>query len=148
MLFRSCHLEEIPTGQSVEVTPVRISLKTEYLFSLTEKLLGQVTVELFQGQECLHTLETEIELLAPDQWSGLLFMPEVIAAFVTPNHPRIAHVLQDASKLLQQWTGNPSFTGYQTRNPNHVKLQMAAIYGALQQLEIVYNSPPATYEIV
>ncbi len=144
----TCHLEEIPTGQSVEVTPVRISLKTEYLFSLTEKLLGQVTVELFQGQECLHTLETEIELLAPDQWSGLLFMPEVIAAFVTPNHPRIAHVLQDASKLLQQWTGNPSFTGYQTRNPNHVKLQMAAIYGALQQLEIVYNSPPATYEIV
>ena len=41
-------IEDIPPGQSVEISPVRIQLKTDYLFSLTEKILGAVTMELFQ----------------------------------------------------------------------------------------------------
>lgn len=142
------HVEEIPAGQSVEISPVRLHLRTEYLFSLTEKILGVITVELFSNQEKLCALENEIDLLAVDQWSGLYVMPEIIAAFVTPNHPQIAKILSDASVLLKKWGGNPAFTGYLTQNPNNVKLQMAAIYGALQQQKIVYNVHPASFEIV
>ncbi len=141
-------IEDIPPGQSVEISPVRIQLKTDYLFSLTEKILGAVTMELFQGQENLCSRQQEIELLTADQWSGLLFMPEIIAAFATPNLPCISQVLREASGFLEIWSKSPSFTGYQTRNPNHVKLQMAAIYEALRKKNIAYMNPPATYESV
>lgn len=144
----SCHVSEIPAGQSVEVTPVRIRVNTEFLFSLTEKMLGAVTVKLVQGEEELCCQEDEIELLAYDQWSGLIFMPEMIAAFVTPNHPKLSEIIHDASTILQKWDETPSFSGYQTQNPNNVKLQMAAVYIALQRQGIVYNAPPASYEAV
>ena len=107
-------IQEIPAGEAVEISPVRIQLKTEYLFSLTEKLLGVVVVELYRKEERLFLLEKEIELLAADQWNGGLCMPELIAAFVMPNHPVIAKVIQHASEVLKNWTGSPSFTGYQT----------------------------------
>lgn len=142
------HIDEIQAGQYVEVSPVRIQLKTEFLFSLTEKMIGTIRIELFQGEEKLYSFDEGIELLAFDEWSGLLFMPEIITAFVTPNYPKIAQVIRDAAGILNKWTGNPSFTGYQTRNPNNIKLQMAAIYTALQMQGIVYNNPPASYEMI
>lgn len=141
------HIEEIAAGQSVEISPVKIQLKTEFLFSLTEKMVAMIQVELFCGEEKIYSDSDEVELLAFDQWSGLLFMPEIISAFVTPNHPKIAEVIRDASGVLKKWTNQSAFTGYQTRNPNNVKLQMAAIYTAIQSREIVYNNPPASYEV-
>lgn len=144
----SYHIAEIPGGQSVEISPVKIHINTEYLFSLTEKMVGTIIVELFQGEKKIYSFENAIELLAFDEWSGLLVMPEIITAFVTPNHPKISEIIHDASNILKKWTGNSAFTGYQTRNSNNVKLQMAAIYAALQKREIVYNNPPASYEAV
>ena len=138
-------IEGIEPGQMVEISPVRIKLKTEYLFSLTEKIVGTITMELHSEGELLASYDKEIELLAYDQWSGLLFMPEIIAAFVTPNHPLISKVIKDASEWLKKWTGHTAFTGYQTHNPNHVKLQMGAIYMALKMQNITYNNPQASY---
>ena len=144
----SYDIQSIEAGESVEISPVRIRLSTEFLFSLTEKMVGNIFVDLYEGDTKIYGYEDTIELLAYDQWSGLFVMPEMIAAFVTPNHPRIAEVLTKASKYLEQWTGTPAFTGYQTQNPDNVKKQMAAIYAALQSAEIVYNNPPASYEML
>ncbi|MCI7181719.1 MAG: hypothetical protein MSA26_14415 [Lachnospiraceae bacterium] len=107
-------IESIDAGGSVEISPVRIRLSTEFLFSLTEKMVGSIFIELYEGDSRIYEYEDSIELLAYDQWSGLLIMPEMIAAFVTPNHPRIAEVIARASKYLEQWTKRPAFTGYQT----------------------------------
>ena len=137
------HIDEILGEQSVEISPVKLNINTEYLFSLTEKMVGNITIEVFQGDNKIFSNDESIEILAFDEWSGLLFMPEIIAAFVTPNHPKISEVLREAAVLLKKWTGSPSFTGYQTRNPNNVKLQMAAIYEALQKTGH-YNKNPTT----
>lgn len=75
-------------------------------------------------------------------------MPEIITAFVTPNHPLISEVLSRASAFLGEWNKLPSFTGYQTNNPNNVKIQMAAIFAALRSWKIIYNNPPASYEAI
>ncbi len=64
-------IDEIQPGQSVEISPVRIQLKTEFLFSLTEKMLGSIMMEVFQGEETLYSYDGEIEQLANDQTSGL-----------------------------------------------------------------------------
>ena len=132
--------------QPVDISPINIVLKPEFLFGLTEKMVGNVIVEAIKGEEVLSSQAMSIELLAYDQWTGVLFMPETAAAFVTPNHPKIQEVVSAASLYLQKWTGSPSFTGYQTRNPNIVKQQIGAIYAALQEQNIAYTMPPASFE--
>ncbi len=139
---------KLDAGQAVEISPLRISMKSEFLYSLTEKMIGNIRVVVSKGEEILCESENAIELLALDQWSGLNIMPEIVAAFVTPNHPAIPPVVTAASEILNSWTQSPSFTGYQTRNANNVKLQMAAIYTALQQQNIIYVTSPASYEAV
>ncbi|WP_443964909.1 DUF4011 domain-containing protein, partial [Ruminococcus sp.] len=140
------HIGSIPAKSSAEISPVRITTNTELLFSLTEKTLGSITMDILQNDVVICTQHEQIELLACDQWSGINIMPEMIAAFVTPNHPALSNVIHDASEFLKKWKGDPSFTGYQTNNPNNVKLQMAAIFAALVQQRIVYCNPPASYE--
>lgn len=139
-------ITEVGAGKSVEISPVRIQLSPEFLFSLTEKVVGSVKIGVYEGEELLWEEVQEMELLAYDEWSGLLIMPEIIAAFVTPNHPKVSAVLKKASVYLEQWKQRPAFTGYQTRNPNQVKYQMAAIYATLQAEHIMYVGAPASYE--
>ena len=144
-IFESVPVDLRP-NQPVEISPVNIVMISEYLFSLTEKLVGSVTVEALQGDEVLASQANTIELLSYDQWTGALFMPETAAAFMTPNHPKVQEVISAASLYLQKWCGDPAFTGYQSRNPNIVKQQMGAIYAALQEQNIAYTMPPASYE--
>ena len=159
-------LDAMEPGSSVEVSPVRILLSTEYLFSVTEKVIGNYTIEVYRDQMILKEMESEdnlipqydtreeilateageVELLAKDQWCGLGIMPELVSAFVTPNDPKIAETLRSASDFLQKWGKDPAFTAYQTQNTNNVKLQMAAIYAAIQAQQIDYVVHPATFE--
>ncbi len=137
---------DLRPAQPVEITPINIIMRSEYLFSLTEKLVGSVTIEALQGEEVLASESRTIELLAYDQWSGINFMPETAAAFVSPNHPKVQEIIAAAGAYLNKWSGDPAFTGYQTRNPNIVKQQMGAIYAALQEQNIAYAMPPASFE--
>lgn len=138
----------IEPNSSVEISPVNIILSTEFLFSLSEKMVGTILIELLQNEEIIFSYSNTVELLAYDEWNGLLIMPEIITAFVTPNHPLISEVLSKASAFLKEWNKLPSFTGYQTNNPNNVKIQMAAIFAALRSWGIIYNNPPASYETI
>lgn len=133
-------------GQPVSVSPIQIVMISEYLFSLTEKIVGSVTLEALLGEEVISSEVRTIELLAYDQWTGTLYMPEMAAAFATPNHPKVQEIVSKASLYLQKWCGDPAFTGYQTRNPNTVRQQMGALYAALQETNIAYTTPPASYE--
>ncbi len=139
-------LEQLLPDSPVEIAPVKLAVSPEYLFSLTEKVAALLHLEVLAGEECVHRQEIQLDLLAPDQWLGTQHLPEMTAAYITPNHPRITEVIGRAAKFLQKWTGDPSFTGYQTKNPNIVKKQAAAIFAALQEENIVYTMPPASFE--
>lgn len=141
-------IQKLPPHTEIEISPVNIIVSSEFLFSLTERMIAQISVETYIGEELLTELNDNIALLAYDEWTGDLIMPEMIAAFVTPNHPDIAKILKIATDYLQKWGKSPSITGYQTRNADVVKLQMAAIYAALQSKSIAYNNPPASYEVL
>ena len=144
-VFESAPIDLMPS-QPVEISPINIIMLSDYLFSLTEKLVGSVTIEALQGDEVIASETRSIELLAYDQWSGINFMPETAVAFVSPNHPKVQELLSSASAYLKKWCGDPAFTGYQTKNPNIVKQQMGAIYAALQEQNIAYAMPPASFE--
>lgn len=133
-------------NQIMEVSAVNLHLSASYLCGLTEGINGSVLISIKQGENILAHQIHEVSVLAYDEWSGANIIPEVIAAFVTPNHPYITQIVKNAGVLLQKWDNDPSFTGYQRQNPNAVLKQMAAIYGALQQENIAYCMPPASFE--
>lgn len=115
--------EEIPAVMRVTVAPVHPETDGEIL-----------------AQECF-----PVRLLPYDFWEGASLSPELLACFVTPNHPAIRPILSRASEKLGNWTGNPSLTEYQSGSPDAVKRQMAAIYEALREMNISYASVPASF---
>ncbi len=138
-------VDQLQPDTPLELAPVRLTVSPEYLYALTERLAALLHVEVLAGEELLCREELPVELLAPDQWLGTQHLPEMTAAYVMPNHPRIAELLGKAAQFLQKWTGDPAFTGYQSRNPNIVKKQAAAIYAALQTENLAYTMPPASF---
>lgn len=139
-------LQGLKPGESYTFNTVPLQISAIYLAELTERLSGHLKLKVLSGEQQLFEKAYNIDLLAYDQWNGAGLVPEIIAAFITPNHPDIPAIIHNASNLLQQWTGDPSFNAYQSRNPDRVKKQMAAIYEAIANMNLVYCAVPASFE--
>ena len=139
-------LELIPVDSIINIADIVLNLDVKYLAELTEKVSDKIEVKVIAGEETILSQKYHIDILPFDQWSGINILPEMLSAFVTPNHPMLAPIIHRASEFLEKWTGSPSLDEYQTRNPDRVKKQMAAIYEAITELNIVYCTPPASYE--
>ena len=139
-------VESIPAGSSFRVEHPDIILNGDYLSSLTERINGVLTIELWSGEDMLYSHQEEVSVLAFDEWHGMNVYPELLATFVTPNHPLIAMLSARAADLLEEWTGDPSLDGYISQDPNRILKQIAAVYGAIQEKNIVYSVPPASFE--
>ena len=142
----SQHLDSIAPGKFARISVVPISVSTEFLASLTERIKGIVSLTARSGDELLAEKHCDISILTFNEWGGSGIMPESLAAFSTPNHPDVTVINKRSSEFLSKWTGNPSLSAYQTRDPNRVKYQMAAIYEAIAEKAITYCVSPASFE--
>lgn len=140
------HIESLAADATVQFADVPVHILTTYLADLTERIDGLIKIEVRSADRVLVSKVYDIAVLAFDQWAGLSVLPAMLAAFVTPNHPGLVPVIRRASEILAKWTGSPSFDEYQTRDPNRVKQQMAAIYEAIAELQIAYCTVPASFE--
>ncbi len=139
-------ISALQPDKEYEIKPVKITVSPEFLFSMTEKTVANITIEIFSEDGLLALENRTIDVLAYDQWTGTGYMPETISAFVMPNHPAVKELISCAGSFMRKWTGNPAFLAYETQNPNNVKMQMAALYAALQQKNIAYSLPPVSFE--
>lgn len=137
----------LPKDQPINIGLIDLRLSPAYLAALTERLAGILTIVAVCDNEIIHSETISINVLAFDEWSGSSIMPEMISAFVMPNHPGISRIIIEASKILEKWSGNPSLNAYQSNDPNRVKMQVAAVYAALQATGIVFCVPPASFEV-
>lgn len=142
----SQHLDSLAPGTSKRISVVPITISTDYLASLTERIAGTINLTARSGDELLAEKHCNISILTFNEWGGSGVMPESLAAFSTPNHPGVAVINKRASEFLGRWTGNPSLDAYQSRDPNRVKYQMAAIYEAIAEKAITYCVSPASFE--
>ena len=140
-------IDRIPKETTVEIKDLHPNISVEFLSELTEKVSGEVIISISKDGENINTKKYPIDILPFDQWAGVVILPEMLSAFVTPNYPSISTIIHRASQFLEKWTGSPSLDEYQSRNPDRVKKQMAAIYEAIAELNIVYCTPPASYEL-
>ena len=141
------HFDSIAPNSVCRTGPLELTVDGAYLSGLTEKTAGLLHVAVEQNGTVLSSESRELTALAFDEWHGYGYYPELLASFVTPNHPALTPLIARAAELLDSWTGDPSLDAYQTQDPNRVLKQAAAAYGALQEQNIVYAVPPASYEV-
>ncbi len=140
-------IEKIKPGEELHFKNLNVVINAGYLASLTERSTSQITAGIYSEENQLVSETMNITVLAFDQWPGLQYTPELLAAFAMPNHPVVTSLIQLAAKYLEKWTGDPSLAGYQFDDPNRVKNMAAAAYAAIQQNNITYAEPPSSFEV-
>jgi hypothetical protein len=132
-----------PTGPRT-FQDLNIQANQEFLAGLTEAYVGSLCIEALIDGQVAATYRAELRLLPADQWEGLNDIPEILAAHVQPNHPVIGQLLGRAGAILKL-SGITGLTGYQQQSREIVARQVAAIYGALRERDLVYVNPPAKF---
>ncbi|HBF32941.1 TPA: DNA helicase, partial [Candidatus Sumerlaeota bacterium] len=145
MLWKT-QIASLPSAGTYHLGVVDLELSPQHLLELTERVAGIVHVEVKSEQTVLAQTTSRIEILAHDEWSGLRSLPEILAAFVLPNHPDVERILSRAAQILKEWTGNSSLSGYQSKDRKRVLEIVAAIYTAIQSQELTYVNPPSSFE--
>ena len=139
-------VDSIPMGQTVRVNDLKVLPDVDKLRERTESIDTKFTLKIETGGQSVLEKDYDVRLLAFDEWPGVGVMPELLAAFVTPNAPELAHVKVTAAQFLERLTGSSALDEYQTQDPNRVRAQVAAVYEALRSESLVYSAPPASYE--
>ncbi|MDJ0975512.1 MAG: DUF3320 domain-containing protein [Planctomycetota bacterium] len=137
---------EIPAGAAHRFEPVDLPFSATRLVNKDEREQAQLWIEVACGDEVRHRLPHPLEVLAYSEWAGARSLPEILAAFVLPNHPDVERLLASARDRLAQATGDPTLEGYRAKDPARVKAVVEAVYGAARDLDLTYVSPPASFE--
>lgn len=135
-------------SDTIEFLDIDIKLDDFYFSKLEEKKNTTIEFQLIDlnTSEKIYATDLDITLLPKNHWLGTRILPSLTAGFVSPNSHEVKRIVSQASEFLFKWTDDPSFTGYQTRNPEVVRTQVAAIYAACQKENIAYTNPPASFE--
>ncbi|MEE0839162.1 MAG: DUF3320 domain-containing protein [Acutalibacteraceae bacterium] len=139
-------IEFIPAHKSFQLKDVNITINANFLAGITEKIKGILTFTLKKDGEEIATENVDITALAFDEWHGSGYYPELLSAFVTPNHPAIVKIIGRAAEFLKEWTGDPSMDAYFSKDANRVLNQAAAIFSAIKEENLIYCVPPASFE--
>ena len=140
-------ISTIAPGAFYVLRPVDVRLSASLLMGLTERVGGSIHVQAIRGTESLCRYVKPIEMLAFDEWNGLArSLPELLAAYVLPNHPVVEEMLSDAARWLGSNTGDSSLSGYQSRSPKRVGEITQGIFKAIQGRGLRYCNPPASFE--
>lgn len=138
-------IDILSPGLDVDLGVISLELNPQYLFHLTEAITTQMKITVESDELETMVEGREVHVLAYNEWQGMDTMPEVLSAFVTPNHPSIDNILVEASHILKESGKDPSFEGYQSGDLNRVREQVLAIYTALVNQKITYIGPPASF---
>jgi hypothetical protein len=140
--FPALQIGEVKTCRDIRLIP-----NFAELASLDEQLAGNLLFEIFVGGEVVGRHRKPLTFFAYNQWWHNPQHFDSLSAFVHPNHPSLAPVIQRARVLLGERTGDPSTSGYQGPPDRERWLAMAeAVYDALCELDLVYTNPPASFE--
>lgn len=139
-------LQTLPAGGSHRFDGLKVPLRPGVLAGLTERQAGTLHIEVLAGPVVVASAVRPIELLAYNEWPGSATLPELLAAFVLPNHPEVGRVLSRAAHELARATGSSALDGYQRRDPGRVRAMAQAVYDAIQAVDLTYVMPPASFE--
>lgn len=136
----------VPTKSQVNIPLNNLKINREYLNKLSETEKANFTIEISENNAAIIKETIAINVHPLEHFGGFQILPELIAAYITPNHPYIYHIKRKAVEKLEKQGLRTAFEGYQSNDPERVLQIMSAIYSAIQSEEIVYSSLPPGYE--
>jgi len=139
-------IDSIEAGSTHRVTNIDLKLSPTALREQNERVRGSLSVHVVAGEERIAEHQASIEVLAATEWPGIDRVPELLAAFVSPNDVAVGALLPAVGAKLQELTSDSALNGYQSRDPQRVAHIAAAVYSVLQARGIGYINPPATFE--
>ena len=143
---REWSIDRLDAGAKLRIADRRLPLAGGMLDKLTDRLRADVRVALCKGDEVLVEVTDTVEALARNEWGGSSYMPELLAAFVTPNDGFVQKILRDASRILVEGGRNGAINGYQDRSTQRSWELMSAIWAAISAQGLTYALPPASFE--
>lgn len=141
----TCILDTIQAGHAMQLDTLQLLPDTNTLQQLTETIDTTFTLSVSMDDDSVEEFVLPITLQPFDQWNGNYTAPQLLASFITPNHPYVQQLCRSAADQMQIWTGDASMNAYQTEDPNDVRQQVAAVYEALRKESIAYVMPPASF---
>lgn len=139
-------IEQLNSNEQREIKDRHIDLDSQFLLNLHEAVNGEVTFKLEVEGEFIADIKQSVQLLAFNEWGGAHFIPELLAAFVTPNAKGIDALLGEVGSLLQKNEKNGSLNGYQDRSSSRVWEMVSALYTVMARQGITYCLPPQSFE--
>lgn len=144
----SIEIGPVMPGQVIEIDReyIDVKLSFDFLVGLTERIKGYNVIDIYSGETLVYHEKYDVFLLALEE-CPVRMSPELVAAFVMPNHPVLTGVLRKASEKIDAFI--PDLSGYQRGGAAFVRIQMAGIYMALKDLEITYvSAPPSFFKVM
>ncbi|MFC7752037.1 DUF4011 domain-containing protein [Tsukamurella soli] len=140
-------IDRLGAGASTHFEMIReVDPSRAHLSALTESYpAGLVVAATTPDRVTAVRVEHPIQVLAHNEWFADPVFYESLATFVQPNTAAVSSILDEASRILADQTGDASIQGYQS-GPNRAGLIAAAVYGALVRRDIRYINPPASFE--
>ena len=139
-------IDRLLPGDEIKISDLKLELDHAFLGGLNEAEVGHLEISCRIGTTTVRSQIVEIELLARDEWGGLGDMSQLLAAYVSPNHPVVAGVLKEASRLLERAGHSGAIDGYQSKDPQRAWMLSGAIWSAITGMGLSYANPPASFE--
>jgi len=147
----------IPAGTTYTLTDIPLPLDIDYLTKLSERARGEIRVELWGFEKPMEGEDTPesnkiseqsypVDVYAYDEWTGLNTLPDILAAFVTPNLSVVEQLLSNTACLLGKRTESSAIDGYQASSKKRVYAMLDAIFDSVREQSIRYSNPPASFE--
>lgn len=143
---KTWRVDRLAAGGLLALKDRDLELDGGFLLGLTESMRGTVTLTVRQSGDVLAEQKMPVELLACNEWGGASYMPELLAAFCTPNDPAVDKLLGQASQILRKAGKPDQINGYDANSREQVWLMASAIYTAIVKLQLGYALPPASFE--
>ena len=140
-------LVDLPAGASLALRDLELKLDPAAMSKVEAHRPGRLRIEILDADGwSVAVEETDVKIHAAAHWSAQPFGLglEMLPAHVMPNSPEVAELLRGASQILLARTGSPSIEGYQS-GPDRVDEIAQAVYEAMQQRDIAYANPPASW---
>jgi very-short-patch-repair endonuclease len=139
-------IDRIAPGEIVTLKDRNIELDGSFLLHLVESVQGTASFTVEAGGLVVAEQRIPVELLAYNEWGGVGYMPELLAAFSMPNDPAVDRLLHDAGNVLRKAGKPDGIDGYKAGSRARVWELASAIYSAIANLGIGYTLPPSSFE--
>lgn len=140
-------ITRIASNETITLHSIPLILSYSFLSGIISPVNGSITALTSHQGKVIGKAQFPIRILPYDQWGGLSSLPELLTAYVIPNHPVIQTILKSSSHHLKRWTGDSAITAYQRTDRKRVYLIAASIFYAIQEVRIRYATTETDFEL-